>query len=78
MFWDLSLTEIEPTLCQLSRTVPTFNILHYLSTLMRYQKYAFLLSFTTRRLIWVYTTVLMRFRLATLRSSKTTELHFEK
>ena len=43
-----------------------------LSTLMRFQKYAFSLTLATRRLISVHTTVLMRFRLSilgTLRSN---------
>ena len=45
------------------------------STLMRFQKYAFSLSSETHRSIRVHTTFLMRFRLSTLKRSKTIELH---
>ena len=46
-----------------------------LSTLMLFQKYAFSLSSKKHRSIRVLTTVLMRFRLSTLKRSKTIELH---
>ena len=46
-----------------------------LSTLTLFQKYAFSLSPKKHRLIRVHTTVLMRYRLPTLKRSKTIELH---
>ena len=46
-----------------------------LSTLMLFQKYAFSLSSKKHRSIRVHTTVLMCFRLSTLKRSKTIELH---
>ena len=46
-----------------------------LSALMLFQKYAFSLSPKKHRSIRVHTTVLMRFRLTTLKRSKTIELH---
>ena len=44
---------------------------------MRFQKYAFSLLSKTRRSIRIHTTVLMRFRLPTLKLSKTIELLVE-
>ena len=46
-----------------------------LSILMRFQKDPFSFSSKARRSICVHTTVLMRFRLSTLQSSKTIDLH---
>ena len=42
---------------------------------MRFQKYAFSLSLKKDRSIRVHTKVLMRFRLSTVKRSKTVELH---
>ena len=49
-----------------------------LSTLMFFQKYAFSLSPKKHRSIRVHTTVLMRYRLSTLKRLKTIELHVVK
>ena len=45
---------------------------------MRFQKYAFSLLWKTHRSIRVHTTVLMRFRLSTLKRSKTIKLYVVK
>ena len=46
-----------------------------LSTLIRFQKYAFSFSSKLHRSIRVHTTVLVRFRLSALKRSKTKDLH---
>ena len=62
--------------CNLSLVTPYGPFTSYaLSTLNAFQKYAFPLSLKTHRSIHVHSTVLMRFRLFTLKLSKTIKLY---